>query len=135
MFGVENISNHLTKVDLSEVQMEFSDKVQSMWSQLEDSPSAEIDVLIEHNACGLHPTYLEVRGNLKVMSSMFGSGYLFAGAHPAIRSKKIGWNEAVSNIRFSSPQKSKLPPSLIVNKIRVSVKPKYDFFEAECLGV
>ena len=135
MVGVENICNHLTKVDLSEVQMEFSDKVQSMWSQLEDRPSGEIDVLIGQKACGLHPTDLEARVNLKVMSSMFGSGYLLAGAHPAIRSKKIGWNEAVTNIRFSSQQKSKLPPTQIVNKIGVSVKQKYEFFEAESLGV
>ena len=135
VFGVENISNHLTKVDLSEVQMEFSDKIQSIWNQLEGRPSGEIDVLIGQNACGLHPTDLELRGNLKVMSSMFGSGYLLAGTHPAIRSKKIGWNEAVSNIWLSLLQKSRLPPSQTVNKIGVSVKPKYDFFEVESLGV
>ena len=43
--------------------------------------------------------------------------------------------EAVSNIWLSSLQKSKLSPSQIVNKIGVLVKPKYDFFEAESLGV
>ena len=84
---------------------------------------------------GIYIQLTEVRGNLKVMSSMFGSGYLLAGVHPAIRSTRIGCSEAVSNIRLYLLQKSKLYPSQIDNKIRVSVKRKYDFFEAESLGV
>ena len=123
VFAVDKISNELKSIEIVDVKNEFSDDVQEKWNLLE-RPEGEIELLIGLNAFGLHPHNYECQGNLKVMSSQFGTGYLLGGSHPNIQPNKIEWSETVSNIRYST---------FTVNKI--SVNPSYDFFEGEIMGL
>ena len=123
-YSVESISNQLKSVDISQVKGEFSKDLVEKWHLL-DRPAGEIEILIGLNKFSLHPRDLECRGNLKVMSSLFGTGYLLGGSHPKVKAEQIQWNETVSNIRMSSVH--------TVN--RVSVKPNYEFFAADVMGI
>ena len=87
------------------------------------------------NAFGLHPTDLEVRDNLKLMSSKFGSGFMLAGSHPGLASTPIEFNEDVSYIRLGSIPSMVQSVSLDVNAVKISVKPSHESFEADILGV
>ena len=123
VFAVEKISNHLEAVEIHDAKGEFSEEVQRKWDCLK-RPTGEVELLIGLNAFALHPQDLECRGNLKVMASQFGTGYLLGGSHPNIHPNKIEWSDTVSNIRHSS---------LTINKI--SIKPTYEFFEGEIMGI
>ena len=113
VYAVENISNILRSVDISKVKNIFSQEVQDKWRLLERA-TGEIELLLGLNVFALHPRELECSGNLKVMSSQFGSGYLLGGCHADIVSDSIEWSETVSNIRLAKHT---------VNKI--SVQPAY----------
>ena len=44
VFGVENTSNYLCKVNVSAVKSQFSQELQDKWDLLESRPSGDIDV-------------------------------------------------------------------------------------------
>ena len=129
--AIETISNKIKRVDVSKVKNEFSPQIQDIWSRLEDRPHGEVDLLIGINECGIHPVDMEVSRNLKVQSSLFGSGYLLCGSHPSIKSEAVRWSDTVNNIHSSSMSIS----TQVVHRTGVVVKPKRDFFEAEGFGV
>ena len=79
LFGVDQISNSLKNVEIVNVKECFAPKVQQIWKHLENRPIGEVDILIGQNAAGLHPSDFEIQNNLKVMSSIFGSGYVLSG--------------------------------------------------------
>ena len=129
---VESISDNIIEADVSAVKHMFSSVVQDKWDQIKSRPKGEIDLLLGQNVCGLHPVSFESRGNLKVLSSPFGCGFVLTGTHPAIRSQKVIWNEDVSNIRHFSTT-SHNSSHVYVNSI--SVRPNYEYFELDDLGV
>ena len=133
-FGVTNISNHQNVVDVSRLCDKFSKEVQDDWDLIEQ-PEGEIELLIGMNALGLHPTDIEVRDNLKFMSSNFGTGRMLAGSHPALNSSPMEFNEDVSYIRLASIKNMVRPDSVNVNNVKVSVKPSHEFFEGDVLGI
>ena len=128
-YEIESISNDISPNDLSGVKHLFSKKVQQKWKSIENRPAGAIELLIGTNVLGLHPRDHECKGNLKVMSSLFGSGFLLTGSHHAIKSSNITWNEDVSTIRHSVVTSS----AHTVN--RVSVVPNYNYFDHDNLGI
>ena len=119
-FEVVSISDDIAEVDISGVKHLFSSDVQQKWNLIENRPRS-IDLLLGSSVLGLHPTNYELQGNLKLLSSNFGSGFILTGTHPAIKSHSISWNEDVCSLRHS------------INKL--SIKPNYDYFELDNLGV
>ena len=122
---VENISDHVPKVDLSGVQHLFSGKVQEKWDLVSNRPSGAIDLLVGVDHLGLHPIDLERIDNLRIQSSPFGPDLILVGSHPTFKSCSITWNKDASQILHSHHAS--------VN--RVSVRPIYEYFESESLGV
>ena len=123
-FSVENISNHLKSIDTTNVKGEFSADMQNKWNLL-DRPAGDIEILIGVNHFGLHPCELECVGNLKVMSSQFGTGYILGGFHQSIKSDNVQFDNTVQNIRLSN--------SHSINAI--SIQPSYEFFEGDVMGI
>ena len=121
-------------VDISCLKKGFSADIQNIWNLI-DQPPGEIELLIGMNACGLHPSDLEVKDNLKVMSSRFGSGYMLCGTHPQLRPQPTIWNEDVSYMRLASIQNMTPTISVDAHRISLSVKPSHEFFEADIMGV
>ena len=101
------------KNDVSEVKKLFSSKVQAVWCEISERPVGDIDVLIGNNILGIHPRDFECEMNLRVKSSLFGSGFVLTGSHPSIKSDEIVWSEEVAALRHS------------VNHIKI--KPDYEF--------
>ena len=56
-------------------------------------------MLLGSEIASLHPDTLEKAGDLKVMKSQFGTGYLVTGTHDSIKVEDIAWPESVSAIR------------------------------------
>ena len=109
---IDSIANN-PKNDISGVQYLFSSSVQSVWDEISKRPVGEIDVLIGSNILGIHPCDLECEMNLRVKSSLFGSGFVLTGSHPSIKSDEIAWSKEVAAIRHS------------INHVKI--KPNYDF--------
>ena len=126
---VEYISNSISKVSLSDVKHLFDERVQKLWDCIDNRPSGEIDMLLGENYSGIHPTDWVVQGNLRIKSSMFGSGYVMTGSHPSIVSQQIQWNENVAHIRSCSYDNKQFG----VN--RISIKPMQEYFASDALGV
>ena len=122
-------------MDISLIKSEFSNKVKQIWKQLEARPTGQVEVLIGANKLGLHPKDLVCRGNIKVMTSLFGGGYVFGGTHSAIKTSAVTWSQTVSNIRCSLLTSPTPIIGATVNRTTVHVKPTREFFEAENLGI
>ena len=117
---IESIANN-PQNDVSGVKCLFSANIQTKWDSISQRPVGEIDVLLGTNVLSMHPCDLECKGNLRVMSSSFGTGYILTGSHPCIKTDHLIWSDSAAAIRHS------------VN--RISIKPQYDFLEQDLLGV
>ena len=82
-----------------------------------------MDLLIGLEYLSLYPVDLERLDNLRVVSSPFQKGLILARYHPSLKSSLPRLNEYVAAIRHSAT----------IN--RVSIKPIYEFFESDNLGV
>ena len=93
-----------------------------------ERPTGAIELLISNYVLSIHPRYYVDKGNLKVSTSLFGTGFILTGSHPEIKSESITWSEDVSAIRHSAGTSPHM-----VN--RITVFPNYNYFEHDILGV
>ena len=72
-----------------------------------------VDMLIGLNYANLHPTNLRTDGNLRLMSSQFGTGYCIDGSHESVAGSMITLNPRVNCIKNTEigerPGRSKAP--------------------------
>ena len=123
-FGVQKISGGLSSVDLSDLKDLFSHSTQESWSCVENRPTGDVEILIGANFLGLHPSDHETVGNIKIKTSMFGSGLVAVGSHPSIKSSPLVWDATVSSIR-----------TMKVNHVRLTYKSVRDYLESSDLTV
>jgi hypothetical protein len=83
-FGFDRLNGKVESIDVSGVKDLFSDDIQRVWDRISTRPSGDVELLIGSDHLGLHPSEIEVQGNLKVYKSRFASGYVIAGKHPAL---------------------------------------------------
>ena len=100
-------------------------------------PEGEIDVLIGIQYAGLFPWVdkrdRDVEGNLRLMSSKFGTGRLLDGQHPAIKGRSMLQSpdsHAIRGCEFSTIKGVKLP--FVANRV---MKETFTFGECEEMGV
>ena len=98
-FGVPKISGAVGPVNIDELKTLFTEGTQNNWGDMDNRPTGEIEFLLGGNYLGLHPTDHECIGNVKVMKSIFGTGFLIAGRHASIKSSKIAWDATVAHLR------------------------------------
>ena len=118
---VDSILEGLTSPNMSGVKSFFSSSIQRRWHDVSSRPTGSIDLLIGLDFLRIHPVNVELHNNLRVVSSQFGGGLILSGFHPMIKSSSPKMNKDVAAIRHT------------VN--RVSIKPIYDFFESDNMGV
>ena len=85
IFAVDWIADAIENVSIDGVKELFSAKIQAEWAKVDTRPSGDVEVLIGLNYLGLHPSDLEIRGNLKLKKSKFSSGFVLAGSDPALK--------------------------------------------------
>ena len=83
-------------MEITGVKKLFSKSARKKWDWLADRPEGEIELLIGSEMAGLHPDTLEKVGDLKIMKSQFGHGFLMTGRHPSISVEGVYWPENVS---------------------------------------
>ena len=120
-------------------------------------PKKRIDILIGLNFNGLHPSGGEGEncvGNLKVLSTMFGStGWVLGGSHPLLKCSPLKFSSSVARLRVAkvavSPVLSvqELPEFLPVTSAKVDTTPRIvsggdklsellpEFWDSDQLGV
>ena len=100
-------------------------------------PSGKVDLLCGINQAALHSTSGENPvGNLRLLKSRFGSGWLLDGSHPKIKSSAIKLNKAVHLLKTCSlgPRVWQDEKIKTVNFAKNKLAKVPDFFEAEELG-
>ena len=121
-FGVDDIMPNPTVVDLKPVRHLFPHLPESAF---ESPPTSQVQMLIGNNFLSLHPSGGQGRnscGNLRMLNSDFGSGWVAVGAHPYLDTPTSSLSEqADAVVRVSRCDISPVLPST--------------FWESECLGV
>ena len=122
-FGVPKITGTIESVNVDGVKSLFSDDIQNVWDKVSMRPSGEIELLVGNNYSGLHPYRIEANNNVKVLKSMFGSGYVLVGSHNAIKSQQISQNSSRTNVNAS------------IRATNLSFKSVRDYFDSNELYV
>ena len=103
-------------------------------------PAGEVDILMGIHMAGLHPMPQAVCGNLRLLKSYFGTGWLLDGSHPAIQAPGFYLSEDAvikSNCVKGEPVIQRNKPSQVhfLKQVSVSQKTPFSFPECEELGV
>ncbi len=117
-YEIESITNDISRNDISGLKHLFSAEIQNKWELIKERPIGGIELLIGSDVLGLHPHDFECMGNLKVLSSLFGCGFLLTGSHPAIKPIDISWSGKVSAVTQSFPH--------IVNRVIIRKTVKHE---------
>ena len=125
VWQVDNISDGSDTVDISSVKDIFSPEVQQQWDTISSRPSGPIDILLGGDCLALHPVDLEIKENMRVLSSSLDSACILVGSHPSIRSSGLKLSDEASSIMYSSHAS--------VN--RISIRPIYEYFEKDDMGI
>ena len=121
-FGVDDIIDCPDHVDLSPIRHMFPHLPDGAFTA---QPTSQVKILIGNNFLSLHPRGGDgqnASGNLRMLESNFGSGWVLAGTHPALSVSCTGLNQV----------------ALAVARInRCDMKPVLPttFWESECMGV
>ena len=86
-FGIDQISDDTTAVDLNGVMSVFPDAPKKVFAR----PKEPIDILIGSMYMNIQPFGGEdefTRGRLRLVRSIFGCGYILSGTHPSISVKE-----------------------------------------------
>ena len=76
--GLETITEGSRKVDMAPIKKAFPQlKMEDV-----ERPEGEVDVLLGMELRGMHPVAVETQGNLRLVESQFGTGWIMTGATP-----------------------------------------------------
>ena len=137
-FGVENISEVRSIVDVSNVKRKFSLEVQSQWGKISKRPRGTVHLLIGSEYAGYHPMQYETQGNLVVCRSMFGQDWMLMGHDPGIQGEECSWGEEVAALRLNRITvviQSNHRISVNTNPVKVTFNQDRDFYTMENLGI
>ena len=135
-FGVENISEVRSVVQLSGVKEKFSGDVQSQWSKVSRRPKGQVHVLIGQEHAGYHPVPFEALENLVICRSMFGQGWLITGTDPELHGEVCHWGEEVSAMRVGRVTVINQSNHRIgISHARLTYTQDRDFYTMEGLGI
>ena len=121
-YGIEEIMEPPDEIDLTQIKHLFPHLPSQAFSSIK---SKSVDILIGNNFLGEHPNGGQGRdaiGDLRAYQSHYGSGYVFAGTHPAL--SKNNSKLLSSAIQLARVHKCEVAPELLPS-----------FWEGECLGV
>ena len=137
-FGVENISEVRSIVDVTNVKEKFSVEVQSQWGKISKRPRGTVHLLLGSEYAGYHPMQYEAQGNLVVCRSMFGQGWMLMGHDQGIHAEECCWGAEVAALRsnrITVVSQSNHRISVNTNPIKVTFNQDVDFYTMENLGV
>ena len=116
-------------MNLDNLKGVFSPATQLIWNKVDTRPTGEVELLVGQNYAGLHPNEHESNGNIKVMKSKFGTGYVLSGCHSSVSSARVKWDTTVSSIRTTNMMAG------VVNYTKLTYKSVRDYLESNDLSV
>ena len=135
-FGVENVLEVRSIVQLAGVKNKFSDEVQTQWGKLSKRPTGTVHLLVGQEHAGLHPAQYETHNNLVVCRSMFGSGWVLIGYDENLQAEECSWGEEVA--AMSAGRVIVVDQSnnrITVNQVKLTYTQERDFFTLDDLGI
>ena len=135
-FGVENISEVRSVVQLSDVKTKFSAEVQSQWGKVSKRPRGQVHLLVGQEYAGYHPVPYEAQENLVICRTMFGQGWLITGSGSGVQADMCDWGEEVSALRAGRVTViSQASHRIGVSQVKMTFTQERDFYTMEGLGV
>ena len=87
--GVDKM-NFAAEADLSKTKKLFpEEEVEQVWDKVSERPSGQIHLLIGQCQAGIHPEPFSTCGDLKIMKSLFGTGFLMTGYSKEVRTTPV----------------------------------------------
>ena len=106
MYSMDSITANVEKVDMGLAMKLFNDKV--VEEQIR-RPEGQVDMLIGLHAAALFPTVKnpeqDVIGNLRLLSTRFGTGWLVDGQHPEVAPSGIRMSSEALQSRINAVEK------------------------------
>ena len=135
-FGVENISEVRSVMNLSAIKNRFSAEVQSQWGKISQRPKGPVHLLVGQEYAGFHPVQYEARENLLVCRSMFGQGWVLTGSAGDVQAEECTWGEEVAALRVGRITVVNHENHRIsLNTVRLSFTQERDFYTLDDLGI
>lgn len=122
--GMERLNGQIKEIKVDGVKKLFSPEIQSVWDRVNSRPTGEVELLVGSDNLGLHPSEIEVHGNLKMYQSNFASGYVLRGSHPALEYLDLSNSSTSASVHHVS-----------LHATRLSFKSIRDYFDANELDV
>ena len=135
-FGVENVSEVRSVVNLSAVKPIFSDEVQSQWGKISKRPKGTVHLLVGQEYAGYHPVQFEARDNLVVCRSMFGQGWILTGSDDGLVAEECCWGEEVAALRVGRVTVvNQSNHRISVSQVKLTFTQERDFYTLDSLGI
>ena len=150
-FGVENISEVKSVVDISGVKHLFSDEVQTQWGKIAKRSRGKVDLLVGQEYAGYHPVQYEAHGNLVICRTLFGQGWMITGTDESLQSGDCRWGPEVAAMRIgritvslqsinritltASTDRLAYNDRVTVSQAKVTFTQDRDYYTSENLGI
>ena len=135
-FGVENVSEVRSIVDLSMLKHRFSDEVQTQWCKVAKRPRGVVHLLVGQEYAGYHPVQYEAHENLVVCRTMFGQGWMLTGTDQQLQSEECSWGEEVAAMRVGRVTViNQSNHRVTVSQVRLTYTQERDFYTMDDLGI
>jgi hypothetical protein len=91
LFGMQSITSDIGYVDISDVCQQFPEYDEQSLRR----PVGEVSILIGMQEASLLPVCLATKGNVRIMSCLFGSGLIMSGSHEMFRAGDVQYTPEV----------------------------------------
>ena len=97
-------------------------------------PHSPVDILVGINFASLHPTVVDIQGDLRLLRSRFGEGWVLDGRHPLVKTKSKGATMSalahkLCHVRVVEvTEHPRAVPTGISEPAKINYLKKHDFF-------
>lgn len=135
-FSVESITSEIENMNIRGAAQLFP---QAALEELR-RPNGPVDILVGINFASLHPTVVDIKGDLRLLRSRFGKGWVLDGRHPSVKTKSKGATMSALAHKLCHARVVEViehpltVPTEISELEKINYLKKHDFFEMEELA-
>jgi hypothetical protein len=101
VFRLEAITGPIPTIQYGNLKYQFSEEIQSKWDLIVQRPNGKmVELLVGSEVASLHPTYLEMVGDIVGLKSRFGAGYAMYGTTSEVSMEKLNWSATAAAMRI-----------------------------------
>ena len=130
-YSIESITSPMEKILVDGIMHKFPDTR----AVHVERPEGQVDMLVGLDRSSLHPRAVHSVLDLTLYESIFGTGWLFGGSDPALKTSAVLFSSKAHQIRHAAiAEECGISNVNVVSFLRSQEKPLHSFLEAEQMG-